>query len=132
MAADIREPERCARRNLRTALWGVLGSVHSEGEDKVRVRAKVRVRVKVRMRLKEFTLFPKPTSRSVRKFRRAHLSYTPDILPKIDRGKCYFSLMSDYITPLRVPPLFLKNFFKIFFLFVCSTDRLDVDLSIGV
>ncbi len=62
-------------RNLRTALSEVLGGVHSEGEGKVRV--KVRVRVKMRVRLKDFTLFPKPTSRSVRKFRRAHLSYTP-------------------------------------------------------
>jgi hypothetical protein len=64
-----REPERCARRNLRTGLSGVLGSVHSEGERKVRVRAKVKVRVKVRVRLKEFTLLPKRTSRSVRIFR---------------------------------------------------------------
>jgi hypothetical protein len=71
---SLGEPERCARRNLRTGLSGVLGSVHSEGERKV--RAKVRVRVMVRVRLKEFTLFPKRTSRSVRKFRRAHLSYT--------------------------------------------------------
>ncbi len=54
------------------------------------------------MRVKKFILFPKPISRSVRKFRRAHLSYTHDFEYYFDLDNSFQGGMFHKVRQLRM------------------------------